>query len=156
MLRGAPMGAATGAVDTALNVTTYAGAAIRGRATGSVPAEVAGKLAGKAGSDISGEGSDEQTVQNRKNGFGAPSGYVVGLVVGIAYGLIAPHLGGVPKPVAGAWLGLGAIGGSGVPAAASGVADPTKWGLSSCVSNLGPHVAYGLATVVAYDSFTGA
>lgn len=157
MIREVLMGAAAGAVGTvALNATTYADMAIRGRPSSSVPAEVAGKLAGKVGLDLAPEGSDEQTVQNRKSGLGALSGYVVGLGVGAAYGLIRPASGDVSKPVAGAWLGLAAMAGSDVAAAALGVTDPTKWGLNSWVSDIVPHMAYGLATAIAYDAFTGA
>jgi hypothetical protein len=156
-LREILMGAAAGAVGTvALNGTTYADMAIRARPSSSVPDKGAGKLARKAGSDNSGEGFDEQAVQDRKSGLRARSGYVVGLVVGTAYGLVRPHLGGVPKLAAGAWLGLGAMAGSHVPAAALGVTDATKWGLSSWVSDIGPHMAYGLTTTIAHDSFTGA
>jgi hypothetical protein len=156
MLREVLMGTAAGAVGTvALNMTTYADMAVRGRPSSSVPAEVAGKLAGRAGIDLSGEGFDEETVQNRKSGLGALSGYVVGLGVGTVYGLIRPALGDVSKPVAGAWLGLAAMAGSDVPAAALGVTDPTQWSANSWVSDIVPHMVYGLATAVAYDAFTG-
>jgi hypothetical protein len=87
------MGVAAGAVGTvALNVTTYADMALRGRPASSAPAQVAGKLAGKAGIDLSGE---HEAAQNRKSWLGALSGYAVGLGVGTAYGLIRPLLGDV-------------------------------------------------------------
>jgi hypothetical protein len=151
------MGTAAGAVGTvALNATTYADMAIRGRPSSSVPAEVAAKLAGKAGLDLSAGAADEQTVQNRKSGLGALSGYAVGLGVGTAYGLIRPALGDVSTARAGALLGLAAMAGSDVPAAALGVTDPTEWGLNAWVSDIVPHLAYGLATAMAYDAFTSA
>jgi hypothetical protein len=157
VLREALMGTAAGAVGTvALNVTTYADMAIRGRPSSSVPAEVAGRLAAKAGLDLSGEGSDEQTVQNRKSGLGALSGYVVGLGVGTAYGLIRPRSNDRSVPVHGVWLGLAAMAGSDVPATALGVTNPTEWSASSWVSDVIPHLAYGLATAVAYEAFSGA
>jgi hypothetical protein len=92
-VRGVLVGVAAGAVGTvALNVTTYADMALRGRPASSAPAQVAGKLAGKAGIDLSGE---HETAQNRKSWLGALSGYAVGLGVGTAYGLIRPLLGDV-------------------------------------------------------------
>ncbi len=151
MLRQVLMGTAAGAVGTvALNVTTYADMALRGRPSSSVPAQVAGKLAGKAGIDLSGEG---ETTQNRKSGLGALSGYAVGLGVGTAYGLVRPLLGDVSVPRAGVVLGLAAMAGSDVPATVLGVTDPTKWGFGSWASDVVPHLAYGLVTAVACEAF---
>ncbi len=150
------MGTAAGAVGTvALNAATYADMALRGRPSSSVPTEVAGKFAERAGFDLSaeGEGPNGETAQNRKSGLGALSGYVVGLGVGTAYGLVRPRPGTVSKPVAGAWLGLAAMAGSDVPAAAVGVTDPTTWDLGSWASDIIPHFAYGLTTAIVYDFF---
>ncbi len=55
----------------------------------------------------------------------------------------------------GVMLGLGAMAGSGVPAAALGVTDPTTWGLDSWVSDIVPHLAYGFMTAAAYEAFDG-
>jgi hypothetical protein len=110
-------------------------------------AGAAGTLAERAGVDL---GSDE-TEQNRKSGLGALSGYVVGLGVGTAYGLIRPHLGGVPKTRASVALGVAAMAGSDVPAAALGVTNPAEWGANSWLSDIVPHLAYGLTTALAYD-----
>jgi hypothetical protein len=150
MLREVLMGTAAGAVGTvALNAATNADMALRGRPSSGVPAEVAGKLAERAGVDL---GSGE-TEQNRKSGLGALSRYVVGLGVGTAYGLVRPYLRGVSKTRAGVVLGLAAMAGSDVPATALGVTDPTTWGLESWVSDVVPHLAYGLVTAIAYDAF---
>ena len=155
MLREALIGTAAGAVGTvALNGVTYADMAIRGRPASSVPAQVAGELAEKAGIDLSAEGSDEETVQNRQSGLGALSGYVVGLGVGTAYGLTRPLLGDVSKLRAGIVLGLAAMAGSDVPATALGVTDPREWSPDSWASDIVPHLAYGLTTAVAYEAFT--
>jgi hypothetical protein len=150
MLRDVLLGTAAGAVGTvALNTTTYADMALRGRPSSSVPAEVAGKLAEKAGIEL----SSDETDQNRRSGLGALSGYVVGLGVGTAYGLVRSHLGDVSKMRAGIVLGLAAMAGSDVPATALGVTDPRQWGLGSWVSDIVPHLAYGLVTAIAYDAF---
>ncbi len=153
MLRQVLMGTAAGAVGTvALNVTTYADMALRGRPSSSVPAQVAGKLAGKAGIDLSGEG---ETTQNRKSGLGALSGYAVGLGVGTAYGLVRPLLGDVSVPRAGVVLGLAAMAGSDVPSAALGVTNPAEWGANAWISDVVPHLAYGLVTAAAHEAFRG-
>ena len=153
ILRSLLVGDAAGAVGTvALNATTYADMAFRGRPSSTVPAEVAGKLAGKAGVDLSGE---NETTQNRKSGLGALSGYAVGLGVGTTYGLLRPLLSEVSVGRAGLVLGLTAMAGSDVPAAALGVTDPTQWSLASWASDVVPHLAYGLMTAAAYEAFAG-
>ena len=117
MLREMLLGTAAGAVGTiALDAATYADMAVRARPSSSVPAEIAGRLAEKAGLDL---GSDEAE-QNRKSGLGALSGYVVGLGVGTAYGLIRPHLKEVSKARAGIALGLAAMARSAVPCRRAG------------------------------------
>jgi hypothetical protein len=134
MIREALIGAAAGAVGTvALNATTYADMALRGRAASSVPSETAGKLAEKAGIGLSAEdeGPEGETAQNRKSGLGALSGYIVGLGVGTAYGVLRPHLDEVPIPLAGLGLALAAMAGSDAPAAALGVVDPATWPAST-------------------------
>jgi hypothetical protein len=159
MLREMLIGTAAGAIGTvALNAVTYGDMAVRGRPASNVPAQVAGKLADKAGADLSGEGegSDDSTAQNRRSGSGALQGYLVGLGIGTAYGLIRSGLRDVSKPRAGIALGLAAMAGSDVPSTVLGVSDPTSWGLNSWLSDLVPHLAYGLTTAVAYDTLAAA
>src|ERR671916_166232 len=100
----------------------------------------AARLADKAGIDLSarGEAPDGPTAQNRRSGLGALLGFFPGLGVGVAYGLLRPHLGRVSTPRAGVALGL---------------TDPREWDLDSWLSDLGPHLVYGLATAAAYDAF---
>ena len=154
VLRDVSVGAAAGAVGTvALNATTYADMVVRARPPSSVPSEVAGELAGKAGIDLSGSDGDA-TAENRKSGLGALLGIGTGVGVGTAYGLVRPHLGrSVSIPSAAVALGLAAMAGSDVPAASLGVTDPTQWGANAWVSDLVPHLAYGLATAAAYEAF---
>ncbi|MDP9411160.1 MAG: hypothetical protein M3P70_11785 [Actinomycetota bacterium] len=159
MLREALIGAAAGAIGTvALNATTYADMALRGRAASSVPSQAAGRLAQKMGIDLSAEGEEQDgpMAQNRKSGLGALQGYVVGLGIGAAYALVRPRLGDVPVPLAGFGLALAAMAGSDVPATALGVTDPTTWPASSWAMDLGFHLPYGLATAVAYEAFSDA
>lgn len=150
-------GAAAGAAGTvALNAATYADMVIRARPASSVPATVAARLADRAGIDLSGEGEDGETAQNRQNGLGALFGIATGVGVGTAYGLVRPALGrDVSKARAGVVLGLAAVAGSDVPSAALGVTDPARWGVNSWVSDLVPHLAYGFVTAAAYELFDG-
>jgi hypothetical protein len=159
MLREALIGAAAGAIGTvALNATTYADMALRGRAASSVPSEAAGKLAEKLGIDLSAEGEDQDgpTAQNRKSGLGALQGYVVGLGIGAAYGIVRPHLNEASVPLAGLGLAIAAMAGSDAPTAALGVVDPSTWPASTWAMDLGFHLPYGLATAAAYEALGGA
>ena len=49
--------------------------------------------------------------------------------------------------------GLAANIGTTGPMAALGVTDPRTWPAESWISDLIPHLAYGLATAVAFDAF---
>ena len=60
-----------------------------------------------------------------------------------------------PKGRAGVVLRLAMMAGSDVSAAPPGLTNPTTWGLDSWVSDIVPHLAYGLMTAVAYDAFNG-
>lgn len=156
MLGNVLIGVAAGAVGTvALNGVTYGDMVVRGRGSSSVPAEMAGKLANKVGIDLSGkgEGPDGATAQNRKSGLGALQGYVVGLGIGAAYGLLRQRPREVRTMRDGVVLGLAAMAASDVPTAALGVSDPRTWGANAWLSDLVPHLAYGVTTAVAYEAF---
>ncbi len=156
MLREMLIGAAAGAAGTtALNAVTYGDMLVRGRPASSTPSEAAARLAEKAGIDLSArdEAPDGPTAQNRRSGLGALLGFFPGLGVGVAYGLLRPHLGRVSTPRAGVALGLAATLASDGPMMALGVTDPREWDLDSWLSDLGPHLVYGLATAAAYDAF---
>lgn len=162
MLRRVLHGVAAGAAGTAaLNITTYTDMVLRGRGSSGVPAKVAGNLTQAVGLDLearangTNETSDqEQTkAQQRLSGLGALMGYATGLSIGGLYGLVRPYLGAVSVPLAGLALGAAAMIGSDVPATVTGATDPTTWGASGWISDIVPHVIYGLATVAAYESF---
>jgi hypothetical protein len=44
---------------------------------------------------------------------------------------------------------------SDIPIAALGMSDPATWGVSGWAADVVPHLAYGLVTVIAYDTFIG-
>lgn len=151
-LRGVLAGTIAGAAGTvALNATTYADMALRGRPSSGVPAEVAGRLAAKVGIDLSG---DDGATQNRKSALGALFGIATGLGVGAAYGLVRPRPRDASVTRAGLALGLAAMAGSDVPATALGVTDPARWGPESWVSDIVPHLAYGFVTAATHRALT--
>ncbi|WP_052032601.1 hypothetical protein [Streptomyces viridochromogenes] len=141
-------GLLAGAAGTvALNITTYGDMLLRGRASSDVPAEVADRLADRAGVDL----GDGEAKSNREQAAGALFGYVTGLGVGVAYGLLRRRSGTVPAWAIGPLLGAVAMAGSDVPAAALEVTDPTSWDLTSWASDMLPHLVYGLATASVYE-----
>jgi hypothetical protein len=150
-------GIAAGAVGTiALDVATYLDMVVRARPPSSLPAEVAGALAERAGVELAACGNDSESAGNRRSGLGALFGYGVGLGVGAAYGLLRSVLP-VPRrrwvPATG--LGLAAMAASDLPATALGVTDPRSWGAVGWVSDLLPHLAYGIATATVYEALAG-
>jgi len=144
MLRSIARGAAAGAAGTtALNAVTYLDMVLRARPASSTPEQTVTKLAEAAGVAIPGEGDARD---NRVSALGALSGIVTGVGVGAAYGLLrALH---VRPPV---WLGAvlttaGALAGSNGPMTALGITDPKQWSATDWVSDVVPHLAYGLVT----------
>jgi hypothetical protein len=157
MLSDALIGAVAGAVGTvALDVTTYADMAIRGRSSSGAPAQMIGILAKAVGLPLSaqGVGSQDQTAQNRENGLGALLGYVNGLGVGVTYGLLRSREDQVPVPLAGIGVGLVAMAASDIPLIALRVSNPKTWGFSGWVADAIPHLVYGLVTVTIYEALT--
>lgn len=144
-------GLAAGAAGTAaLNVVTYLDMAVRGRASSELPAKVAGKLAEEAGVEpLTGE-TDE--ADNRRQASGAMLGYVTGLGLGVAYGLLKMKVN-PPVAAAGVALGLGAMAASDLPATALKLTDPREWSGKAWASDVVPHLVYGLVTAAAYEGF---
>jgi hypothetical protein len=154
VLKEAMFGAVAGALGTvALDIVGYADMAIRGRPPSDAPSKLVLTLADKAGLPLSsqGVGVHDQTAQNRASGLGALLGYVNGLGVGVAYGLLRPRLGTVPMPLASIGVGLAAMVASDVPLVTLGVSNPKTWGLSGWLADIIPHLIYGLVTVSSYE-----
>ena len=157
MLSGALIGAVAGAVGTvALDVTTYADIAIRGRSSSSAPSQMVSILAKAVGLPLSsqGVGSEDQTAQNRESGLGALLGYVNGLGVGVAYGLLRSRQDDIPIPVAGIGVGMAAMAASDIPLIALRVSNPKTWGFSGWAADAIPHLVYGLVTAIVYEALT--
>lgn len=143
--------AAGAAGTTALNSVTYLDMVVRGRPASSMPDETVRKTAELAGVTLSEQGPDSEPAQNRRTGLGALMGIVAGLGTGALYGLVRPRLGRVPLVLLGAGAGLAANVGTTGPMAALGLTDPRSWPASSWLSDLVPHLAYGLATAVVFE-----
>jgi hypothetical protein len=54
--------------------------------------------------------------------------------------------------MAGPLLGDMAMAGSDVPATALKVTDPSSWGFSAWLSDIAPHLAYGVTTARVFDA----
>lgn len=149
MMRQIAQGLAAGAAGTvALNAATYLDMAVRGRGSSSTPAQAAGELADKAGIDLA---DDPETAQNRRSGLGALMGFVTGLGVGAAYGAVRPRMRSVPWPAAALGLTVAATAGSSGPMTMLGITDPRQWDAKSWAMDVGPHLAYGVVTALAYE-----
>ncbi|MYV43836.1 hypothetical protein GT030_34495 [Streptomyces sp. SID1328] len=147
ILRGSAAGAAG---TTALNATSYADMALRGRSASDVPAEAAGKLVEDMGLHLGGTGEQRS---NRLSALGALGGIGVGVATGVVVSLA--HRAGARVPW---WLGSLATGVLAMAATDAsmtrlGVTDPRTWSPTDWVSDLVPHLVFGAVTytVVAGD-----
>ena len=139
VVRGAAAGAAG---TTALNAVTYADMAVRGRPASSTPEQTVEKLAQAAHTDVPGEG---ETRSNRLSGLGPLTGIATGVGVGALAGLLARGTR-LPTPALAGVVGAAAMLGSNGPMTALGITDPRTWSASSWVSDVVPHLAYGVVT----------
>ncbi|MCF6509826.1 hypothetical protein E9549_20895 [Blastococcus sp. MG754426] len=146
-LRGAAAGAAG---TTALNAVTYLDMVARGRGSSSTPEQTVEKLAAAAHVPIPG---DEQTRQNRVQGLGPMTGLVAGVGVGVVGGLARASGLLSTKPVGTVLTGLGAMLAANGPMAVLGVTDPRTWSATDWLSDLVPHLAYGLVVKSTIDAF---
>lgn len=153
LLRGAAAGAAG---TTALNAVTYVEMAARGRSASSTPERTVEKITSMLGVPIPGGDDDHgaDTRSNRLQGWGALAGLGTGVAVGALYAAVDDGmdggLGRLPVGVAGMLVGGAALVGANAPMAALGVSDPRDWSPADWVSDLVPHLAYGLVTAFAY------
>lgn len=141
MFRRLMLGAAAGAAGTtALNAVTYLDMAWRARPSSSTPQQMVEKGAEAVGVDIPGEGEERE---NRLAGLGPLAGIVVGVGVGVAYGLLDTLRLRPPRTLGTLLAGGAAMAGSALPMAVTGVTDPRSWDATSWASDVVPHIAYG-------------
>jgi hypothetical protein len=146
-LRGAAAGAAG---STALNAVTYLDMAVRGRGASSTPEDTVEKLAGAAHVTIPG---DQETRENRRQGLGPLMGLVAGVGVGTIGGLARASGYLSAKPVGVALTTLGVMVAANGPMAALGVTNPRTWSTTDWISDIVPHLAYGLVVKNTIDAF---
>lgn len=145
-------GAAAGAAgSTALKITTYLDMVVRGRPSSGLPANVAGSMADAAGIQALSSENEDEAAQNRRSGAGALLGYVSGLGIGMAYSALTSGKGKSHPLRTGVVLGLAAMAMSDVPIVLTGNGDPRTWGLTAWLSDLIPHLAYGLVTAAVLE-----
>ena len=155
VIKNLAFGAIAGAVGTmALDVVSYGDMAIRGRAASDLPADVVDKLAVRVGVGALAKSNDDMhpNAKNRRSAVGALMGYGVGVSIGAMYGLTRQHLRWIPWPIAGAVLGAVAMAASDVPATKLQATDPSTWPASAWVSDIVPHLAYGMVVALTYES----
>ncbi len=153
MRPGMAAGAVAGAVGTiVLDAVSYGDILVRGRAPSELPGEVARSLAAKLGVDLGPREND--AARNRAGALGALLGYSSGVTIGVLYGLLVRGRRG--GPLRGFALGAAAMVPTNLPMVAMGLTDPRTWGLVGWVSDIVPHLAYGLATAGTYRAITTA
>lgn len=149
VLRGAIAGAAG---TIALDLTTYGDMLLRGRGASSVPAKMAGVLGEQLGITAVATSMTGDEADNRRQAAGALLGYGTGVGIGVLYGLVRGASTRGASPVAGAAVGLSAMAASDAPIALTGVSDPATWSVTDWLSDVIPHLVYGVVTVAVYDA----
>ena len=147
VLRGAVAGAAA---TTVLDVVTYLDMALRGRGASSTPERTVEKLAEKAHVPIPGEGEKRK---NRLQALGALTGLVAGIGFGALVGLLRAAGFRPPSPVGTALTTAGVLIATNGPMTVLGITDPRTWSTTDWISDLVPHLAYGLVVQTTMDAF---
>lgn len=150
MLRGAAAGAAG---TTALDAVTYLDMAVRGRPASSTPEQSVEALSRRAGLPVPGDGDSRP---NRVRGVAALLGLATGVTIGGLIGAVDAAadgaLGRLPLGTGGLLVGGVALVAANGPMAALGVSDPRDWSPADWLSDVVPHLAYGLVFAYAYRS----
>lgn len=154
IVRSLVAGTIAGATATmALDISTYADMAARGRAPSDLPATVVAKLAERLGLEA---GGDDDPAKNRRSAVGSLLGYANGLGVGAAYGIVRPLVRRAPPLVVALALGAATMALSDVPATRLGATDPRSWSITDWLSDIVPHAVFGATLVLAYAAFDDA
>jgi xanthosine utilization system XapX-like protein len=150
MRKGLLSGALAGAAGTTvLNIVTYADMALRGRPASQVPEQTVEGITDRAGLPL----GEDETAAHRRQALGALLGLGVGVGVGAVFGLVAARIRLWPATAA-VGLGVAASVAGEAPATALGLTDPRTWGASGWLSDLVPHLLYGIVTAATYDGLT--
>jgi hypothetical protein len=136
--------AAAGAAGiVAMEVVSYLDMLARGRPASEQPQQLGDRLAERL--DV-GQGTTE-AAQAQRQALGALAGYIDGLVLPTALALIGAGRWSSVAHVAA--LTVGAMIGSSALPVALGITDPRRWTLDDWLTDLWPHLGYGVtATLV--------
>jgi hypothetical protein len=146
-------GAASGAVGTTvLNAVTYVDMLLRGRSASGTPAKAAGILADDFGIASLSTDNDDPKAQHRREAAGALLGYTTGAGIGMIAAVALNRSGGENLVRNGVLLGIAAMAASDGPIILTGASDPRTWSPAAWLSDVVPHVAYGLATAASLGS----
>ena len=163
-------GAIAGAVGVvALNAVGYLDMLLRGRPASDLPARIAGKLADEIGLpfDLNGDADDGDADEededhadenepdapaNRREALGVLLGMANGIGIGVAYGVTRLVLPKPPAWLAGAAIGAAAMAASDYPATRLGLTEPRDWSATDWVSDVLPHMAFGVVTALAFEA----
>lgn len=140
-------GAASGAVGTtALNAITYGDMLLRGRPASGTPAKAAGILADDIGIPSLRTDNDDPKAKHRREAAGALLGYMTGVGIGMVAAVTLSRGNGDSLIRNGLLLGVAAMAASDGPIVLTGASDPRTWSPVDWLSDIVPHMAYGLAT----------
>jgi hypothetical protein len=149
LLRGAAAGAAG---TTALNAATYLDMLVRARPASTTPEESVRRLVEQGHpTALSAKGPDSDEAANRRTALGALMGIATGVGAGAVLGAVRPLLGPRRPVRAMVVAALAANLGGVLPMWALGISDPREWSAESWLSDLLPHLVYGVVTAVVYD-----
>lgn len=146
MLRTLARGAAAGAAGTTvLNALTYADMVWRARPASPTPEQTVEEIARRSPGpfDVPGDGDARE---NRLHALGALTGLATGVGVGAAYAVLRV-LGVRPGLLAGSAVASAtAFALANGPMTVLGVTEPRRWAATDWLSDVVPHVGYGVAT----------
>ncbi|GGM22704.1 hypothetical protein GCM10011608_04390 [Micromonospora sonchi] len=140
-------GLVVGAVgSTALNILTYLDMVVRARPASQTPEESAGKAADALRLNL----GPSEAAAARRSGLGALMGYGAGLAAAVGFVAVAR---GRRQPLlrAAALLGGGAMTLADGSLTLLGVTDPRTWRRADWVTDLVPHLAYGLTAAATWN-----
>ncbi|RSN00210.1 hypothetical protein DMB42_40510 [Nonomuraea sp. WAC 01424] len=142
LVKGLVAGAAG---TTALNTASYLDMLVRARGASSTPRQAVEKLSDLTHTDL----GDGDRAANRTEALGSLMGYATGIGAAVAYGVLSGRRRSWPVGVLA--LTVLAMSGSNVPLTLLGATDPRTWPASAWVSDVVPHLAYGVAAYAAYE-----
>lgn len=143
-------GAAAGAAGTAaLNAATYLDMVMRGRGSSGTPQQTVEAIEDRLPVSVPGEG---ETRDNRVSGLGSLTGILTGVGIGAVWGLLR-RAGLRPSiPVGAVLVGLSAMVSTDASMAAAKVSDPRNWSADDWLSDLLPHLVYGVVTYATLEA----